>query len=149
MVVGVSSGQHYEDEFHMMTAPTFPQGADKEMEWSPSEEQTPKDDGTVVSPQGMRQNQQLDDAEQNQYGPGIPIGYKEWKEKYAPNDSGQDYDLQGAYEAGVVPDARGHMPDTWKLPNHPTFSDESMYAKDNPDLAGHWYGETFTPPALK
>jgi len=75
--------------------------------------------------------------------------FQDWKQKFAPNDSGADYDLRGAYKAGLEPDATtGHWPDTFKKPNHPTFSDQSMYAKDRPDLAGHWAedGKTYIPP---
>jgi hypothetical protein len=74
-----------------------------------------------------------------------------WKQIYAPNDSGFDYDLRGAFKAGLKPDQRtGHWPDTFKKPNHPTFSDQSNYAKVRPDLAGSWIGpvgrETYIPP---
>lgn len=49
--------------------------------------------------------------------------FQKWKGSFAPNDSGSDYDLRGAFKAGVVPDATtGHWPDTFKKPNHPTFS---------------------------
>jgi len=68
-----------------------------------------------------------------------------WKEKYAPNDSGSDYDFYSAWLAGALPDENGHWPDTFKLPNHPTFSDESQYANQFPTLAGHWEGNTFFP----
>lgn len=73
--------------------------------------------------------------------------YQGWKAAIAPHDSGEDYDFRGAFKAGVGPDESGHWPDTFKKPNHPTFSNESMYAKDRPDLAGHWEGEKFVPPA--
>jgi hypothetical protein len=71
------------------------------------------------------------------------LSFEEWKKKYAPNDSGHDYDLRGAYEAGVTPNAdNGHFPDTFKMPNHPTFSIESKYYK--PGLpAGRWEGEKY------
>lgn len=73
-----------------------------------------------------------------------------WKKKHAPDDSGADYDLRGAYKAGVRPDGdNGHWPDTFKKPNHPTFSVESKFAKDFPDRAGRWEGETFVPPPNK
>lgn len=72
--------------------------------------------------------------------------FQTWKAVNAPNDSGADYDLRGAFKAGVMPDARGHMPDTWKKPNHPTFSDQSQYAVGGDRAkAGTWNGETFTP----
>lgn len=37
-----------------------------------------------------------------------------------------------------------HFPDTWKQPHHPTFSDESIYAKGHEGV-GHWDGERFVP----
>lgn len=61
-----------------------------------------------------------------------------WKNEYAPNDSGQDYDLRGAFKAGLKPDATGHWPDDWKKPSHPTFSTDSVYASIQPDMAGSW-----------
>src|SRR5258706_5940169 len=73
--------------------------------------------------------------------------FSSWKQRYAPNDSGADYDLRGAYKAGLTPDAKtGHWPDTFKKPNHPTFSNESQYAKDAPEKAGSWNGDTYVPP---
>jgi hypothetical protein len=82
--------------------------------------------------------------------PSEEPAFQAWKQKYAPNDSGVDYDLRGAFKAGVTPDpATGHMPDTFKKPNHPTFSVESQYAKDRPDLAGYWQGNTYVAPKGK
>jgi hypothetical protein len=73
--------------------------------------------------------------------------FQQWKAAYAPNDSGWDYDLRGAYLAGLQPDpATGHWPDTFKKPNHPTFSDQSKFAADFPNLVGSWSGETYIPP---
>jgi hypothetical protein len=75
--------------------------------------------------------------------------FKDWKAKYAPRDSGEDYDLRGAFKAGLTPAANGHWPDTFKKPNHPTFSVESIYAKDAPERAGHWEGEKFVRAAAE
>ena len=76
--------------------------------------------------------------------------FQRWKQKYAPRDSGADYDLRGAYKAGVSMDpANGHWPDTFKKPNHPTFSVESQYARYAPELAGMWVGpkhDVYLPP---
>lgn len=78
-------------------------------------------------------------------------GFKDWKAKNAPNDSGKDYDLRGAYKADTQPDPdRGHMGDTFKKPNHPTFSDQSKYHDGNTYQGGHWGKtddgkDTFTP----
>lgn len=76
--------------------------------------------------------------------------FQQWKQKYAPNDSGQDYDLRGAFKAGLTPDPQtGHWPDTFKKPNHPTFSNQSMYASQRPDLAGTWQGDQYVNPQPK
>lgn len=43
-----------------------------------------------------------------------------------------DYDLRGAWKdivsGKIQQDERGHLPDTYKKPNHPTFSNESIYS---------------------
>lgn len=76
--------------------------------------------------------------------PAEETTFQQWKSRYAPNDSGSDYDLRGAFKAGLTPGSNGHWPDTFKKPNHPTFSDESIYAAQG--KPGHWKGEQFTPP---
>lgn len=79
--------------------------------------------------------------------PREEVKFTAWKAQHAPNDSGADYDLRGAFKANMRPDvATGHWPDTYKKPNHPTFSDQSQYAKDAPERAGKWDGETYVPP---
>lgn len=73
--------------------------------------------------------------------------FQQWKAQYAPQDSGQDYDLRGAFKAGLQPDPQtGHWPDTFKKPNHPTFSTQSMYASQRPELAGTWQGDQYIKP---
>jgi hypothetical protein len=79
--------------------------------------------------------------------------YQAWKMIHAPNDSGADYDLRGAYASDMQRDpVSGHMGDRFKKPNHPTFSDQSQYAVgDQRDRAGFWVGpegpgQTFVPP---
>jgi len=74
--------------------------------------------------------------------------FQHWKQRVAPNDSGEDYDLRGAFKAGAEPSENGHMPDTWKKPNHPTFSDQSKYYKYSPSSAGSWKGEEFSGPNM-
>lgn len=73
--------------------------------------------------------------------------FQRWKTIYAPNDSGEDYDLRGAFKAGLKPDTNGHWPDTFKKPNHPTFSNESIYSKIVPEKAGHWEKNKYIPPS--
>lgn len=71
--------------------------------------------------------------------------FQRWHQRTAPWDSGHDYDLRGAFADGIDRDGRGHLPDTYKKPNHETFSDESTYAKHAPDEAGSWDGERYKP----
>lgn len=73
--------------------------------------------------------------------------FQAWKGEYAPRDSGADYDLRGAFKAGLKPsEENGHWPDTFKKPNHPTFSVESKFAiGDDAKLAGSWNGEEYIP----
>ncbi len=74
------------------------------------------------------------------------IAFQKWKREHAPNDSGVDYDLRGAFLAGLLPTENGHWSDAFKKPNHPTFSNESVYAKSHPELAGYWVGDQFVSP---
>lgn len=59
--------------------------------------------------------------------------YREWvaeQSKKAERDVSQDeidYDMRGAWKAGAAQADDGHFPDTYKKPNHPTFSEESQY----------------------
>jgi len=54
-----------------------------------------------------------------------------WKELF-------DYDLAGAFKAGVTPDERGHLDDRFKKPNHATFSRDSIYSGQNGAVGGDW-----------
>jgi hypothetical protein len=79
-----------------------------------------------------------------QLSPLEEVQFMKWKQKFAPKDSGMDYDLRGAFKAGLTPDSKtGHWPDTFKKPNHPTFSIESIYAPYG--KPGRWDGETYIP----
>ena len=68
-----------------------------------------------------------------------------------PNSPLHFYDNRAAWGAGVnrtpmIPmrPEFGHFPDTYKLPGHPTFSEESIYAKP-PLKWGRWKGDKFIP----
>lgn len=92
----------------------------------------------------------MNEADYNtQLSPEEEQQFLAWKKKYASNDSGIDYDLRGAFKAGLTPDPEtGHWPDTFKKPNHPTFSDQSQYARipyKGAATAGSWDGDTFVP----
>lgn len=50
-----------------------------------------------------------------------------------------DYDLQGWWKANPNTDlGNGHLTDQWKKPNHPTFSDQSMYHGADGNEGGKW-----------
>lgn len=62
-----------------------------------------------------------------------------------PDAYEQAYDYRGYWLNNRDADVSSpdfHFPDTWKQPHHPTFSDESIYAKGH-DGVGHWEGDTF------
>ena len=68
----------------------------------------------------------------------------------------ENYDLKGYWLGGGYKDTtgKGHMTDTYKKPNHPTFSDQSKYNNvaspwGVPFQGGHWEedGKSFTPSA--
>lgn len=76
-----------------------------------------------------------------------------------PDDPEHYYDYRGFWDANKKSSAvnpftwetkstDGHLPDTWKTPGHPTFSVESIYAKDAPGLAGHWEEGVYIPPEM-
>ena len=92
-------------------------------------------------------NEASQGTEQKGAPSGEPKDFASWKAKYAPHDSGQDYDLEGAYKAGLVP-TNGHFPDTFKKPGHPRFSIESKYWKPGMP-AGRWEGENYIPMDAK
>ena len=50
----------------------------------------------------------------------------------------RDYDLQGAFKSGAATAENGHFPDTFKKPNHPTFSAESQYHGADGYVGGNW-----------
>lgn len=72
--------------------------------------------------------------------------FQAWRSKLPKKlQSEYDYDLKGAYLAGVSPSDDDHMVDTFKKPNHPYFSDQSQYARVPGARPGHWNGDTFVP----
>jgi hypothetical protein len=91
------------------------------------------------------------------------MNYKDWlayKSNLAKRDVSLDeenYDLEGYFnsinQTSVDPDYKpdgnpynGHLPDTFKKPNHPTFSDQSKYHVPVVKQGGNWSEEgKFTP----
>jgi hypothetical protein len=78
--------------------------------------------------------------------------YQEFLKTVNPDYLGPDYNLEEAYKnlpynvtsAWAKNPEKNHLPDTYKLPNHPTFSNESIYYKPGMK-AGRWEGENYIP----
>lgn len=65
--------------------------------------------------------------------------YKQWLSKLPQEQQNSyDYDMQGAWLSGAGRAGNGHLPDTFKKPNHPTFSDQSQYSGQDGYVGGHW-----------
>jgi hypothetical protein len=84
------------------------------------------------------------------------LAYQIWRQKNNVPES-SDYNMRGFYQSLALPSARGsainpndgqmHYPDTFKLPNHPTFSTDSGYYNpatmpQTPTWAGGPIGDT-------
>lgn len=89
------------------------------------------------------------DAFSTKLTPEEEQAFAKWKQENAPNDSGYDYDLRGEFKSGAKKDPTKHGPDTFKKPNHPTFSTDSRYS--NAETPGGVWGkdaqgrDTYTP----
>lgn len=74
-----------------------------------------------------------------------------------PKDDGYDYDFRGFWKDNIKNNdgnseysQETHFPDTYKKPNHETFSVESKYAKGSmKKYAGSWDGDKYIPPKKK
>jgi hypothetical protein len=64
--------------------------------------------------------------------------YQSWAAKHGRERDTYDYDLRGAWKYGLEPDENNHLPDTFKKPNHPTFSDQSIYHGRDGHRGGRW-----------
>ena len=74
----------------------------------------------------------------NQYNTLLsPEEERAYQQEYSPEDS-YDYDMRGAFTRGIAPGENGHYPDTFKKPNHPTFSDQSQYHGKDGYYGGSW-----------
>lgn len=69
--------------------------------------------------------------------PEEEAAYSAWAQKSGRTGDVYDYDLRGAWRAGLTK-TDGHLPDTYKKPNHPTFSNESQYNGVDGAQGGSW-----------
>jgi hypothetical protein len=68
--------------------------------------------------------------------------FQEWAKANNKLNDVYDYDIRGAWKAmqsgKMSPDERGHLGDLYKKPNHPTFSDQSIYHGVDNNIGGSW-----------
>lgn len=76
--------------------------------------------------------------------PADEMRYQNWMQVMSAaqgrdmSNDNRDYDMRGAFQSGVTQAANGHYPDTYKKPNHPTFSDQSQYSGVDGHQGGQW-----------
>lgn len=78
--------------------------------------------------------------------------FKDFVKTANPDYMSDDYDLEAAYKnlpektmkAWAKDPEKNHLPDTYKKPNHPTFSKESVYYKPGME-AGTWRNDVYIP----
>ena len=95
-------------------------------------------------------DEQFRAAYNTKLSPADEAAYSEWVKSQGAkagrdmNNDEIDYDMRGAWKSGAAQADNGHFPDTYKKPNHPTFSEESQYhgAKDEKgeeQKGGRWH----------
>ena len=82
--------------------------------------------------------------------------FRQWYDGYAaatgndadPDAEGHNYDYRGYWKENPTAEVSAgmHLPDTYKMPGHETFSTESKYFVDQETTpAGTWNGDTYVP----
>ncbi len=89
----------------------------------------------------MPDSQDLSEFYNTQLTPEEESKYREWSEKIKHQNDVYDYDLRGAWKSGAEQADNGHFPDTFKKPNHPTFSNQSQYNGVDGFNGGTWVEE--------
>lgn len=89
-----------------------------------------------------RYNTQLNPVEQ--------VYFNAWADKNNRANDAYDYDIQGAFRdlmSGQMTESQNrHLGDKYKKPNHPTFSNQSIYSTTEMQ-GGNWVGMDFQPSA--
>lgn len=87
------------------------------------------------------EEQDFTDQYNTQLTPEEEREFQAWAKAEGRQGDVFNYDLRGAWkeiQSGTMSeDARGHLGDKYKKPNHPTFSDQSIYSTEE-NRGGHW-----------
>lgn len=107
----------------------------------------------IASSGAARSAQPAEESFDTQLTPGEEQQYQAWAKETGREGDTLDYDQRGAWKSGWRPKTRDeHGDDTYKKPNHPTFSSDSVHSKPGRE-GGKWdklpNGKwTFTPSPL-
>jgi hypothetical protein len=77
-----------------------------------------------------------------QLSPSDEAAYQAWANSTGKGGDTYDYDLRGAWKDSAQAASNGHLPDTWKKPNHPTFSTGSQYSTGD-TIGGSWQQDRY------
>lgn len=77
----------------------------------------------------------------DQYNTPLTPQQEQFRAAYPNAGDLYDYDLRGAWLSGAAKAGNGHLPDTFKKPNHPTFSTQSQYSGRDGYTGGTWMGD--------
>jgi len=72
------------------------------------------------------------------------LAYQSWAERNNRSNDTYDYDLRGFWKDNQKFSDNNHGSDKYKKPNHPTFSDESMYHGMPAPWGGKYQGGTWS-----
>ena len=82
------------------------------------------------------------DRYNTELSPEEELEFRDWAEKNNRTNDIYDYDIKGAWKeikAGTMTeDERHHLGDKYKKPNHPTFSNQSIYNNIDGYIGGEW-----------
>lgn len=93
--------------------------------------------GLAQSPKAI-EPQDYTNKYNTQLSPQDEVAYQKWATQNNKTKDSFDYDLRGAWKEGVAGTGEVHSPDTYKKPNHPTFSNQSKYNGAEGKTGGEW-----------
>ncbi|MBU3577570.1 hypothetical protein [Polynucleobacter sp. UK-Kesae-W10] len=93
----------------------------------------------------------LTDSYNTKLSPEDEAKFQGWATQNGKLKDAYDYDIRGFWKNDGQLDERAHGSDLYKKPNHPTFSDQSMYHGQDGQYGGQWNADesgntvSFTP----
>lgn len=88
--------------------------------------------------QPSREPQDYSNKYNTKLSPAEEADFQKWAVQNNKTKDTFDYDLRGAWKEGSAGTGGAHSPDTYKKPNHPTFSNQSKYNGAEGKTGGEW-----------